>query len=170
MTQRSAPVVLVCALLVLLAGCRGEEQSVVPSASLLPQNPTELPTMDPTTFAALIAQQRGTPVLVNFWGSWCPPCKEETPDLVAAHRRWGDSVRFIGVDLSDNRDGATSFIDEFGVPYPSVFDPSNQIAVSYGLFSPPATLFFDENGTLVETVPGQISAQDLESNIESIAP
>ena len=86
--------------------------------------------------------------MVNFWASWCPPCREETPDLIAAHRRWGDTVRFIGVDLSDDRDGATSFIDEFGVPYPSVFDPSNLIAVSYGLFSPPATLFFDANGTL----------------------
>jgi hypothetical protein len=78
-------------------------------------------------------------------------------------------VRFIGVDLSDNREGATSFIEEFGVRYPSVFDPTNQIAVSYGLFSPPATLFFDANGTLVKTIPGQISAQDLETNIESIA-
>jgi thiol:disulfide interchange protein len=169
MTRRSAPVLLACALLVTLAACGGDGQTAEPSGSLLPQSATELPTMDPSTFAALVAQQRGTPVLVNFWGSWCPPCKEETPDLVAAHRRWGDTVRFIGVDLSDNRDGATSFIDEFGVRYPSVFDPSNAIAVSYGLFSPPATLFFDANGTLVETVPGQISAQDLEANIESIA-
>ena len=169
MTQRSAPVLLACALLVVLAACGGDEQAAAPSASLLPQSATELPTMDPATFAAMVAQQRGTPVVVNFWGSWCPPCKEETPDLVAAHRRWGDTVRFIGVDLSDNRDGATSFINEFRVRYPSVFDPSNAIAVSYGLFSPPATLFFDATGTLVETVPGQISAQDLEANIEAIA-
>jgi cytochrome c biogenesis protein CcmG, thiol:disulfide interchange protein DsbE len=169
MTRRSAPVLLACALLVTLAACGGDGQTAAPSVSLLPRSATELPTMDPTTFAALVAQQRGTPVLVNFWGSWCPPCREETPDLIAAHRRWGDTVRFIGVDLADNRDGATSFIDEFGVPYPSVFDPSNAIAVSYGLFSPPATLFFDANGTLVKTIPGQISAQDLETNIESIA-
>jgi hypothetical protein len=72
------------------------------------------------------------------------------------------------VDLSDDRDGATSFIGDYGVPYPSVFDPANAIAVAYGLFSPPATLFFDANGTLVETVPGQISPHDLEANIEAI--
>ena len=124
--------------------------------------------MDPTTFAALVGQQHGTPVVVNFWASWCPPCREETPDLVDAHRRWGDRVQFIGVDLSDDRGGATSFIAEYGVPYPSVFDPTNAIAIAYGLFSPPATLFFDANGSLVETVPGQISAHDLEANLEAI--
>jgi cytochrome c biogenesis protein CcmG/thiol:disulfide interchange protein DsbE len=117
----------------------------------------------------MIAQQRGTPVVVNFWASWCPPCREETPDLVAAHHRWGDRVRFIGVDLSDDRDGAASFIGDYGVAYPSVFDPTNAIAVAYGLFSPPATLFFDADGTLTETVPGQISPRDLEANIEAIA-
>ncbi len=169
MTRRSAPVLLACALLVILAACGGDQPAAAPSASLLPQSATELPTMDPTTFAAMIGQQRGTPVVVNFWASWCPPCREETPDLVAAHHRWGDRVRFIGVDLSDDRDGATSFIGDYGVPYPSVFDPTNAIAVAYGLFSPPATLFFDADGALTETVPGQISPHDLEANIEAIA-
>jgi len=158
----------VCALVLALGACGGAGAATTPAASLLPSTATALPAMDPPTFAAMIDQQRGTPVVVNFWASWCPPCREETPDLVAAHSRWGDRVRFIGVDLSDDRDGATSFIGEFGVPYPSVFDPTNAIAVSYGLFSPPATLFFDANGELIETVPGQISAHDLEANIEAI--
>ena len=99
--------------------------------------------MDPTTFAALVAQQKGTPVMVNIWASWCTPCAAEAPDLIAAHRVYGDKVRFIGVDAQDDRSGATDFIASHQVPYPSVFDPSNQIAVSYGLFSPPDTLFFD---------------------------
>ena len=169
MTRRSR-VLLVCALAATLGACGGNEQTAAPpAASLLPSTATALPAMDPATFATMVGQQRGTPVVVNFWGSWCPPCREETPDLVAAHERWGDRVQFIGVDLSDDRGGATSFIDEFGVPYPSVFDPTNAIAVSYGLFSPPATLFFDASGTLVQTIPGQISAHDLEANIEAIA-
>jgi cytochrome c biogenesis protein CcmG/thiol:disulfide interchange protein DsbE len=154
--------------MVALGACGGNGHATSPAATLLPSTATALPAMDPSTFSAMVGQQRGTPVVVNFWASWCPPCREETPDLVAAHRRWGDRVQFIGVDLSDDRAGATSFIGEYGVPYPSVFDPTNAIAVSYGLFSPPATLFFDANGTLVETVPGQISAQDLEANIEAI--
>ena len=139
------------------------------TVSLLPSEVDALPTMDPDTFAAMMAQQRGTPVLVNFWASWCPPCREETPDLVAAHERWGDRVRFVGVDLSDDRAGATTFIAEYGVPYPSVFDPTNAIAVHYGLFSPPATLFFDAEGMLRATVAGQVSASDLEANLRAIA-
>jgi len=60
------------------------------------------------------------------------------------------------------------FIARYGLPYPSVFDPTNAIAVSYGLYSPPATLFFDANGTLIRTVPGQISAEDLDRGLRAI--
>ena len=169
MTRRPGGLLLACALTLALGACGGAGAATTPGASLLPSTATALPNMDPPTFAAMVDQQQGTPVVVNFWGSWCPPCREETPDLVAAHERWGDRVQFIGVDLSDDRGGATAFIDEFGVPYPSVFDPTNAIAVSYGLFSPPATLFFDASGALVQTIPGQISAHDLETNIEAIA-
>jgi cytochrome c biogenesis protein CcmG/thiol:disulfide interchange protein DsbE len=137
-------------------------------ASLLPSSVDTLPEMDPDTFAAMVEQQRGTPLVVNFWASWCTPCKEETPDLVAAHARWGDQVQFVGVDLSDDRTGATAFIADYGVSYPSVFDPTNAIAVGYGLFSPPATLFFDADGALQATVAGQISASDLEANLRAI--
>lgn len=169
MTRRPGGLLLASTLVLALGACGGSGAATTPASSLLPSTATALPAMDPPTFASMVGQQRGTPVVVNFWASWCPPCREETPDLVAAHDRWGDRVRFIGVDLSDDRDGATSFIQEYGVSYPSVFDPTNAIAVSYGLFSPPATLFFDANGELVETVPGQISAHDLEANIEAIA-
>ena len=169
MTRRPVrAALLACAIAATLGACAGDGPTASPTGPLLPDTATELPAMDPATFEAMINQQRGTPVVVNFWASWCPPCREETPDLVAAHRRWGDQVRFIGVDLSDDRGGATSFITDYAVPYPSVFDPTNAIAVAYGLFSPPATLFFDADGTLVETVPGQISAHDLETNIEAI--
>lgn len=125
--------------------------------------------MDPTAFHDLIAAQNGHPVLVNIWASWCDPCIQEAPSLIAAHQKYGDQVRFIGVDAQDDRSGATTFIDRHAVPYPSVFDPSNQIAVSYGLFSPPDTLFFDRNGTLVKTVPGLISSEDLDTNLQAIA-
>jgi len=168
MKRRLGRLLITCALLLVLTGCARGAATTTPSAPLLPSTATALPSMDPATFAAMVAQQHGTPVVVNFWASWCPPCREETPDLVAANRRWGDRVRFVGVDLSDDRDGATTFIGDYGVPYPSVFDPTNAIAVSYGLFSPPATLFFDAGGNLVETVPGQISPHDLEANIEAI--
>jgi len=152
-----------------LAACAGGAGGTSPSdGPLLPSSVDALPDMNAATFATLIAQQRGTPVLVNIWASWCGPCEEETPDIVAAHRTWGDRVRFIGVDAQDDRSGALGFLAKYGVTYPSVFNPANDIAVSYGVFAPPDTLFFDANGTLVKTYTGLISPHDLDVNLRAI--
>jgi thiol-disulfide isomerase/thioredoxin len=155
MTSRRARIVAPLVVVLALAGCTsGGSTEGSPS---------------PSWPASVDAQQKGTPVMVNIWASWCTPCAAEAPDLIAAHRAYGDKVRFIGVDAQDDRAGATTFIGSHQVPYPSVFDPSNQIAVSYGLFSPPDTLFFDRTGTLVKTIPGQISRDDLMANLQAIA-
>jgi thiol-disulfide isomerase/thioredoxin len=166
MTRPLAALVALTAAIGALASCTGG--ATTSAEPTIPSSVQELPNMDPSTFAQLISNQRGTPVLVNFWGSWCPPCQEETPDIVAAYNRWGDRVRFIGVDALDSRDGAIGFITEQQVPYPSVFDPSNAIAISYGMFAPPDTLFFDAEGNLVKTYTGLISAHDLRSNLRAI--
>jgi len=152
----------------LLAGCTAGNAAPTPTGSLLPATPDALPQMNPATFNAMLAQQRGTPVVVNIWGSWCPPCRAEAPELAAAAKRYEGEVQFIGVDAQDDRGGAGDYIGQYGLPYPSVFDPTNEIAVSYGLYSPPSTLFFDANGTLVDTVPGQISPEDLERALQRL--
>ncbi|HEV8089918.1 MAG TPA: TlpA disulfide reductase family protein [Actinomycetota bacterium] len=169
MTSRSVRVAAAAIALLALAGCTSGGSASSSVAASWPATVDALPTMDPTAFHDLIAAQKGHPVLVNIWASWCDPCIAEAPDLIAAHQKYGDTVRFIGVDAQDDRSGATTFIDEHKVPYPSVFDPSNAIAVSYGLFSPPDTLFFDTNGNLVKTIPGQISSEDLDTNLQAIA-
>jgi|1186.fasta_scaffold00399_3 cytochrome c biogenesis protein CcmG/thiol:disulfide interchange protein DsbE len=168
MTSRSVRVVAATVALAALVACTSS-QATTTSAPTWPSPVDALPTMDPTAFHDLIAQQKGHPVLVNIWASWCGPCITEAPDLAAAHAKYGGTVRFIGVDAQDDRSGATTFIHEHQLAYPSVFDPSNAIAVSYGLFSPPDTLFFDANGTLVKTFPGQISRDALMSNLQAIA-
>ena len=167
MTGRRAAAAAVAAIALAITACTGDGDAA--ASPTIPTSVEELPTMDASTFARLIADQRGTPVLVNIWGSWCGPCEEETPDLVAAYGRWADRVRFLGVDAQDDRSGAIEFLTRHHVPYPSVFDPSNSIAVSYGVFAPPDTLFFDAEGNLVETVTGLISARDLRANLRAIA-
>ena len=122
--------VLAVAALLTLAGCTsGASQSAsIPatnaaSASLLPTTADALPPMDPSGLKQLLDQLKGTPVVVNFWASWCEPCKTETPLLVAAHRRDGDRVQFLGVDVQDSAAGARRFIAQQDMTYPSVFDP-----------------------------------------------
>jgi thiol-disulfide isomerase/thioredoxin len=139
------------------------------TADSLPTFADALPQMDVTGFHTLLEQLKGTPVVVNYWAAWCTPCKAEAPLLEGAHARWGDRIQFLGVDMQDFRDGARSFLDGRGITYPSVFDPLNSIGLSYGLFSPPMTQFYDADGRLVATVWGQISSEALRSNLDAIA-
>ena len=138
-------------------------------APLLPTYADTLPSMDPDGFRQLLGQLEGTPVLVNFWGEWCPPCREEMPRIVAAHHEWGDRVQFVGTDILDSRDAARSFIDEFGMTFPSVFDPPDAIKSSLGLFGQPTTAFYRSDGSLEFAWSGPISEDILREHLERIA-
>jgi thiol-disulfide isomerase/thioredoxin len=86
------------------------------------------------------AGHNGKIVVVNFWGSWCAPCRFETPELVAAYEATkADGVEFLGIDVRDpNKDLATAFVDSFKVPYPSIYDPKGKLALEFDL--PPSTI------------------------------
>jgi cytochrome c biogenesis protein CcmG, thiol:disulfide interchange protein DsbE len=139
------------------------------SASLLPTTADALPSLDEAGFASLLEELKGTPVVVNFWASWCSPCRAEAPLLRDAHERYGKRVQFLGVDIEDARDGAERFIHDQDLAYPSVFDPTNAIGLHYDLASPPTTLFFDSGGELVATVPGQLFDATLRRNLRAVA-
>jgi cytochrome c biogenesis protein CcmG, thiol:disulfide interchange protein DsbE len=140
------------------------------TAPALPIVADELPAMDAGGFQQLIQQLRGTPVVVNYWAAWCPPCKAEIPLLVQAHRQLGRDVQFVGVDMQDFRSGARTFMHGQDMTYPSVFDPANSIGLSFNLFSPPMTQFYGADGRLVATVRGQLSTDTLQTNLKAIAP
>lgn len=92
---------------------------------------------------------RGSVLVVNFWASWCPPCRAEQPGLnrlAAAYRRRG--VLFIGVNVKDGRAAATAYAREFTIPYPSLYDPSARLAVPFGVFGLPSTFILDRAGIL----------------------
>ena len=124
------------------------------TSQLLPTNQFQLPEFDAVRFRALLAQLRGTPVVVNIWASWCGPCKVEAPDLAAAARRFGRRVQFVGVDILDQRPAARAFIRSHGWLYPSVFDPTGAIRTDLGFVGQPDTLFFDRSGRQVTLSAG----------------
>jgi thiol-disulfide isomerase/thioredoxin len=134
---------------VLLSGCTGPERTP-PEAdgSLLPESRVALPEYDLDTFRRMIEELHGTPVVVNFWGSWCPPCRVEAPDLAEAAKRYDGRVQFIGVDILDNRPAARDFILASDWQYPSVFDPQAEIRDGLGYVGQPITLIYDRDGTL----------------------
>jgi thiol-disulfide isomerase/thioredoxin len=138
------------------------------TATLLPTDAFALPEFDLARYDRLLGQLEGTPVLVNFWGSWCEPCRDEAPHLASAHESYGDRVQFLGVDILDAREGARGFMREFGWTYPSVFDPPASIRDGLGLLGQPVTLFYDAAGDLVDRWVGPIPPDELEQRIMSI--
>jgi thiol-disulfide isomerase/thioredoxin len=137
-------------------------------AELLPTDAYALPEVDLAAYERLLGQLAGTPVVVNVWGSWCGPCRDEAPDLARAHARYGDRVQFLGVDILDARESARAFMREYGWTYPSVFDPPAAIRDGLGLLGQPATLFYDETGALVDRWVGPIPAEELARRLEDL--
>ncbi len=87
-------------------------------------------------------------VVLNFWGSWCPPCRTEMPALQAAHRELGGKVIFVGIDEEDNRAAAISFIRRVGVTYPSGFDGNGAVAAAFNIDGTPTTYFISRGKEL----------------------
>src|SRR5512132_2225745 len=114
-----------------------------------------------------LADLRGKAVVVNFWASWCAPCKEEAAILENAWKRWrGRDVVVLGVDLQDFSTDARRFVDRYGVSYPILRDRHNWTWGRYGLSGLPETWFVDRQGRLVgEHVEGPVTAEELDRNI-----
>lgn len=135
------------------------------TAALLPMRVAELPTFTPQDYQQLLTQLRGTPIVVNVWASWCGPCQAEAPLLHRAAERYGDRVQFVGIDILDTIGGARGFIADHDLPYPSLFDPSGAIRDALGMIGQPVTVFYDADGTVVSTWPGQLTQTALDEGI-----
>ena len=107
-----------------------------------------------------LAAYRGDVVVLNFWGSWCPPCRAEAPALAAlATHFWSRGVRFIGVDIQDSPAAAEAFERTFRISYPSLNDPGDEVALEFQSTVPPAgiptTLVINRAGRVAARVVGQ---------------
>jgi thiol-disulfide isomerase/thioredoxin len=151
-----------------LVGCETDGSSPPDGGSLLPESRVELPEYDVAQFRALIEELRGTPVVVNFWGSWCPPCRVEAPELAEASKEYEDRVQFLGVDILDNRQTARDFILAADWQYPSVFDPEGEIRDGLGYVGQPITLIYDRDGTLAFEWNGVITLDLLNRELRQI--
>ena len=108
----------------------------------------------------------GTPVLLNFWASWCIPCREEAPLLQEGWRRYGrQGVLFLGLDMQDLTEDARDFLREFSITYPTIREPLNEVARSYGTTGVPETFFISGEGRIVNHVTGVLAEEQLAAGV-----
>lgn len=98
----------------------------------------------------------GSPVVLNFWASWCVPCEDEAPLFNAMAERFEGEVAFVGINIKDASDDARAFEERFEVTYPSVRDRGT-IETDYGLTGQPETFLIAGDGTIVEHIPGAVT-------------
>lgn len=114
----------------------------------------------------------GKPMVLNFWASWCGPCKSELPDFQAAYEKYGEDVEFVIVNMTDGvretKEIATAFLEEQGYTLPVYFDTEQDAAYTYGVYSLPTTYFVAADGELVAGAQGMIDAETLEYGISLI--
>ena len=114
-----------------------------------------------------LASLRGRAVVLNFWASWCGPCKDEAPLLQQASQRWRDKgVAFVGIDVKDFRGDAREFLERYGVTYPNVHDGKGSTIGRYGVTGYPETYFIDARGRVRYRIAGPVDdAQEVDDGI-----
>jgi cytochrome c biogenesis protein CcmG, thiol:disulfide interchange protein DsbE len=109
-----------------------------------------------------LEELEGTPFVLNFWASWCDPCREEAPILEQGWREHGPrGVLYLGLNMQDLTGDAQAFLEEFEVGYPTIRDPGDSVAQSYGATGIPETYFVSAEGRVVGHVLGVVSPSDL---------
>ncbi len=112
-----------------------------------------------------LADFAGTPLVVNFWASWCPPCITEMPAFEAVHVELAPQVAFLGFNVGDEPGAARQLAERTGVTYPLAEDPDSAIFQVFGGIIMPTTVLVDAEGTIVHTISARLRAQDLRALI-----
>lgn len=177
---------LVLAGLVLLTGCAADKPTnqggfVGGESSLTriaPEERTDAPVVSGRTLSGSgdisTADYRGSVIVLNVWGSWCSPCREEADDLQAASAETRGVAQFIGLNTRDlDRANAEAFNRAFGVTYPSIFDPTGQVLVGLAAQVPPkaipSTLIIDREGRVAARITNTITTLSLVTLIDEVA-
>ena len=112
---------------------------------------------------------KGKVVMVDFWASWCAPCRQEAPVLRQVYQEYaGRPVEFVGIDVWDRRRDAVTYIDTFEIPYPNTVDEDGLVAIDYGVRGIPEKFFIDRQGVVRLKFVGPMSAEALRAALDDL--
>lgn len=116
-----------------------------------------------------LSDYKGKAVMVDFWASWCTPCRQEAPVLRQVYHEYSDQpVEFIGVNIWDRPEDAARYLENFEVPYPNGVDESGSIAIDYGVRGIPEKFFIDPDGVIREKFVGPMHADALRTALDGL--
>jgi thiol-disulfide isomerase/thioredoxin len=176
--MRAKATVAILLLVATLAACTGKEDGCDTSSTGWVECPVDKRPAAPQLSGELLeggrydlSQDRGQVVVVNFWGSWCAPCRAEIDDLEAVHQATKErGVRFLGINVRDDRDKAKAF--HLGkVTYPSVLDPSSKLALDFDIppNTIPATIVLDREGRIAVVIRDSVTEAEFEPIVARVA-
>lgn len=118
-----------------------------------------------------LSDKLGKPIVINFWASWCGPCKAELPDFEEMYKKYGDEVEFMMVNLTSGRETksvAKAFVDSCGYTFPVYYDTMSSGAMAYGINAIPLTVFINKDGSIASYYNQMIDGVTLENGIKDI--
>ncbi len=116
--------------------------------------------------------QRDKPVILNFWASWCGPCRQEAPALKAIYEKYQDRLDFYAINLTsdDDLESAKAFVNEFNLPFPVLLDETGSVSKQYQVSSIPTTYFIDANGVIRHKIIGAADRGSFEQVVKELVP
>ncbi|MBV8959126.1 MAG: TlpA family protein disulfide reductase [Actinobacteria bacterium] len=151
------------ALMMSLSACGGHGGTAANKAPSF-----KLPEVRDASRSVSLAEFKGAPVLINFFGAWCVPCRDELPLLARTHARLGSKVGFVGIDTTDSRTEALDLLNSTHVTYAAGYDPRGSLKATYGVRAMPTTVFVRADGTIADKVAGKLTDASLSEGLRSV--